>query len=445
MTDRTVDRINRSDGAIVTTFLVAGIGFVAGSPFLIVAATVPLWYAAASVIGTREDAEIRAHREMVRNGDDCDSDGTATREEPLTGDPGDVVAVRTTVENVGSEPIVDLRLVDGVPAALPVVDGTPRACVSLDAGETVTIEYDMELHRGEHTFEAVDVRTRDLTGTVVETWNVAATGAEALSCLPPIETVPLRGGANDFAGTVPTDDGGSGVEFYSVRDYEPGDAVGSIDWRRYARTRELTTVEYRAERSTRVVCLVDARRNQFRGASLDRLAAAELSADAAERTFETLVEAGHPTGVVAVGDDNHSSIPPGTDPGTREAATTLLEAARSSKRLTNVPFWHFGMSKDPFTKIETTLPGEAQLYLFSSFVDDRPVELIERLRMQGYTVRVVSPDPIAEDSLERRFEALVRRTRLARARSAGARVVDWDRTRPLGIVLRNTIGTVTTQ
>ncbi|WEL18703.1 putative membrane anchored protein with extracellular vWF domain and Ig-like domain [Halorhabdus sp. SVX81] len=445
MTGRTVDRVGRSESAFAATLLVAGIGFVAGSPFLLVAATVPLWYAAASVVGTEEDATVRATREVAVDGSGGDSDSTASSDEPLAGDPGDVVAVRTTVENAGSEPIVDLRVVDGVPTELPVIEGTPRVCVSLDAGEAVTLEYDLELQRGEHTFDPVTARTRDLTGTVVETWDVAATGADALSCEPPIESVPLRDGANDFAGTVPTDDGGSGVEFYAVRDYEPGDAVGSIDWRRYGRTRELTTVEYRAERATRIVCLVDARHNQFRGASRDRLAAAELSTDAAERTVETLVEAGHPTGVVAVADDDHAAVPPGTNSGTREAAATLLESARSSERLTNSRFWHFGVATDPFGEIEPSLPGEAQLYLFSSFVDDRPVELVERLRTRGYTVRVVSPDPVDGEGLERRFEAVVRRTRLARARSAGARVVDWDRTRPLGVVLQNAISGVRTR
>lgn len=445
MTERTVDRVGRSDGAFAATLLVAGVGFVVGSPFLLVAATVPLWYAAASVVGSEEDAAVRATREVALEGGAENDNEISTSEDPLAGDPGDVVAVRTTVENAGSEPIVDLRVVDGVPTELPVIEGTPRACVSLDAGEAVTLEYDLELQRGEHTFEPVTARTRDLTASVVETWEVAAAVADALSCQPPIESVPLGGGANDYAGTVPTDDGGSGVEFYAVRDYEPGDAVGSINWRRYARTRELTTIEYRAERATRIVCLVDARRNQFRGASRDRLAAAELSTDAAKRTFETLLEAGHPTGVVAVGDDNHSAVRPGTDAGTREAATALLKAARSSERLTDGRFWHFGVAKDPFGEIEASLPGEAQLYLFSSFVDDRPVELVERLRTQGYTVRVVSPDPIDDDRLESRFEALVRRTRLARARSAGARVVDWDRTRPLGIVLQNAISGVTTR
>ncbi len=103
--------------------------------------------------------------------------------------------------------------------------------------------------------------------------------------------------------------------------------------------------------------------------------------------------------------------------------------------------------REPPTAIPSTrspdAPGEAQVYLFSSFVDDEPVELLERLRTHGYAVRVVSPDVTAgPDALETRLEALDRRTRLARARATGARVVDWDLERSFGLVLSDAVGEV---
>ncbi|EMA37339.1 hypothetical protein C446_10800 [Halobiforma nitratireducens JCM 10879] len=454
---RTVDRLDRSQWAVAATLAIAGAGIAAGSQFLIVAATLPLWYLGAAVLGTRERAQVRVSRAVHVGDSDSDGDDATApergpddsgrnRNDTPSGDPGDTVTVRTTVQNVGSEPVVDLRLVDGVPEPLPVVDGSPRACVSLDALESATVEYELELRRGAHSFDEPTVRTRDLTGTVVETWSVETTGDDAVRCFPPVERVPLGGGTNDYAGEVPTDEGGSGVEFYSVREYEPGDPVGSIDWRRYAGTRELTTVEYRAERATRIVCVVDARRNQFRAASRDRLSAAELSADAAERTFEALVDAGHPTGVVGLGDRNVESVPPGTDAATRQTATALLRDTRAANRLgstRNLSYWT--RTIDPFDGLEQQLPGEAQVYLFSSFLDDAPVELVERLRARGYSVRVVSPDVTDADDAETRLEALERRSRLARARAVGARVVDWDLERSIGTILRNAIGGVSTR
>ncbi|WP_265110094.1 DUF58 domain-containing protein [Halosolutus halophilus] len=435
MSDRAVDRLDRGEWAVATALALAGVGIAVGSQLLVVAATLPLWYVAATVLGSRQRAMVRVRRRLV------DGDEAVGSESALVGDPGDTVTVRTTVQNAGSDPIVDLRVVDGVPETLPVVSGTPRACVTLDPLETATLEYEVELRRGEHRFDDATIRTRDLTGTVAETWTASVMGDEAVRCSPVVESVPLGGGTNDYAGEVPTDEGGSGVEFYSVREYEPGDPVGAIDWRRYAGTRDLATVEYRAERATRIVCVVDARPSQFRAATTAHLPAVDLSADAAERTVETLVDAGHPTGVVGIGDRRLATVPPGTDPATRRRATDLLAATRRSGGIRGE-----SVRKrvcDPVEELPRTLPGEAQVYLFSSFVDDAPIDLVERLRTHGYAVRVVAPDVTDDaDDVATRLQALDRGTRLARARATGARVVDWDLDRPLGLVLGDAIGEV---
>ncbi|WP_255682098.1 DUF58 domain-containing protein [Natrinema sp. SYSU A 869] len=353
--------------------------------------------------------------------------------------------MRTTVQNAGSETVVDLRVVDSVPDALPVVSGSPRACETLEPLEETTLEYEVELRRGEHAFGDATVRTRDLTGTVAETWTASVEGNDAIRCSSTVETVGLGDGTNDYAGEVPTDEGGSGLEFYAVREYEPGDPVRSIDWRRYAGTRELATVEYRAERATRIVCVVDARPNQFYAATTERVPAVEHSANAAERTFETLVAAGHPTGIVGIHDRRLTSVSPGTGPATRREATELLDAMQMPEDYDHVSYTRT-RTDNPSEALSRTLPGEAQVYLFSSFIDDEPLELVEALRARGYAVRVVSPNVTAgADDVATRLTALDRGTRLARARSTGARVLDWDRERSLGVVLRDAVGEVATR
>ncbi|MFC4436554.1 MULTISPECIES: DUF58 domain-containing protein [Natrialbaceae] len=444
MTDRDVRRLDRGEWALVGALALAGLGLATGSRVLVAAATLPLWYVAAAVFGTRPAPSIRVRRQLVV-GDAfeppvTDEAGTAGREsDAIAGDPGDTVTVRTTVENVGPEPLVDLRIVDGVPDALPVSSGSPRRCVTLDPGAETTLEYAVELRRGEHAFEDATVRMRDLTGTIAETGTELVTGDDALRCSSAVERVPLGGGTNDYAGEVPTDEGGGGTEFYAVREYASGDPVRSIDWRRYASTRELATVEYRAERATRIVCVVDARSSQHRAATA-QLPAAELSASAAERTLDTLHGAGHPTGVVTLHNRFLRAVSTGTDPETRRRATDLLQAVRKSESADGVRART--LTSDPIATLPRTLPGEAQVYLFSSFVDDEPLELVERLRTLGYAVRVVAPDVADADDVATRLESLDRDTRLARARALGARVVDWPLDRRLGIVLHDAIGEV---
>ncbi|AEH36520.1 DUF58 domain-containing protein [Halopiger xanaduensis] len=458
--ERTVERVDRGEWGVAVALALAGIGLVVGSQVLVVAATVPLWYAAAAVFGTHQPTMVRLQRELAADGDDAvvvgdggrtglevTGNGTSSGDEgrTVTADPGDTVTVRTAIQNDGSETITDLRVVDAVPEGLSVVSGSPRACVTLEPLETATLEYEVVVRRGEHAFGDATVRTRNATGTVTETRTVSVAGDDAVRCSPTVGDAPLGSATNDYAGEVPTDEGGSGVEFYSVRDYELGDPVGAIDWRRYAATRELSTVEYRAERATRVVCVVDARRSQLRAATTAEIPAVDLSADAAERTFDALVDEGHPTGVVGIAEERIEAVEPGTDPATREEVSRVLDEVWDLEH--GSQYVQQPSGDDLAAELATTLPGEAQVYLFSSFVDDEPVDLVAGLRTRGYSVRVVSPDVTASadgaaDDTATRLESLDRTRRLARARAQGARVVDWPLERPLGLVLRNAIGEV---
>jgi uncharacterized repeat protein (TIGR01451 family) len=439
MTGPTVDRLGSGEWAVAATLSIAGLGIAVGSQVLVAAATLPLWYVAAAILGTEPEAMVRVQRQLsgpTGSSDESVADGA------VSGTPGSTLTVRTTVQNAGEDAILDLRVVDGVPAPLPVVSGTPRACTTLEPLEETTLEYEVELRRGEFAFDDATVRARDLTGTVAETWEASVAGDDALRSSRVVETVPLADGTNDYAGDVPTDEGGTGLEFHSVREYEPGDPVSAIDWRRYAGTRDLATVEYRAERATRIVCIVDARSSQFRAATTSQMPAIARSTAAARRTFETLVEAGHPTGAVAIHDNDLTTVSPGTDPATRREVSRLLDGIREPTHSIHLSY---SRTETDIADIIDRLPGEAEAYLFSTFIDDEPTELVERLRVRGHPVRVVSPDVTAGTDVAMRLAALERETRLDRARSAGARVLDWDRERSLGVLLRDASGEVRTR
>lgn len=52
---------------------------------------------------------------------------------------------------------------------------------------------------------------------------------------------------------------GEGLDFYGVRDYQPGDPLGRVHWRTTARRGDLAVREFEAERNTRLVILLDNR------------------------------------------------------------------------------------------------------------------------------------------------------------------------------------------
>lgn len=425
-------RLDNGEWALAVSVVLVGAGIAAGNPFLVVLAVIPLGFVAAVGFTVPSEATVELHREVSFEGDteniSLEESGT------LSGDPGQGATVTLTVHNEGDTALVDLRVLDGVPEELPVVGGTHRGCLTVRPDESATVEYEVELRQGEHVFGDATVRNRGVGGTVMDTWTQHVSGADALTCFPGVSQAPVDGGTNDYAGEIPTDEGGSGVEFYSVREYEPGDPIRSIDWRRYANNRDLATVEFRAERATRVVCLLDRRMSQNRAESENHLPALDLSIAAAERTFEATVSAGYPTGVIGFGERLQVIVDPGTNPETRVRANGAFDAFRARREQASDnarTYWG-----SPVESIPRHLPGEAQVILFSSFVDEVPVKLVRQLRVHGYPVFAVSPDVASgRHDAAGRLVASERRTHLAEARTAGAEVVDWDVEQPLGVVL----------
>ncbi|MDI6874519.1 DUF58 domain-containing protein [Candidatus Solincola sp.] len=58
---------------------------------------------------------------------------------------------------------------------------------------------------------------------------------------------------------------GEGLDFYGVREYQPGDPLGRVHWRTTARRGDLVVREFEAERSTRLFILLDNRGGDLGG------------------------------------------------------------------------------------------------------------------------------------------------------------------------------------
>lgn len=206
-----------------------------------------------------------------------------------TPDPDDEVEVTLRVTNEGSSTLFDLRVVDGVPPALGVVDGSARLGTALRPGATTTATYTVTAVRGEHSWDETVVVVRDPSGAVESRETVDA--ETTLRCEPELAAtadLPLRGLTSKYAGRVETDVPGSGLEFASIREYRHGDPIRRIDWNRRARTGELATVEFREERAASVVLVVDTRSEAHVAPDDEGETAAERSVDAASVAFSAL-------------------------------------------------------------------------------------------------------------------------------------------------------------
>ncbi|MFC7204488.1 DUF58 domain-containing protein [Haloferax namakaokahaiae] len=336
--------------------------------------------------------------------------------------PDDDVHVTLTVTNTGTSTVFDLRVIDGVPPALAVDDGTARLGTALRPGATATLTYTVSAIRGEHTWEETTIVARDPSGSIErrETIDVETT----MRCEPVLAAtanLPLRGLTSQYAGRVETSVPGSGLEFASIREYRHGDPLRRIDWNRRARTGELATVEFREERAATVVLVIDTRTEAHVAPERDAETAVERGVDAASVAFPALLDSGDRVGLAAFG----------PKPCWLAPSTGLDHRARARRTFATHPAFAPVPSEAAFfptialKRLRRRLPSDAQVIFCSPLCDDYAAEVARRLEAYGHAVTIVSPDPTTGSTVGGRLARIERDLRIRDLRRHGIRVIDW--------------------
>lgn len=401
----------------VVAFTCIGLGVLFSAPAVLLAAGVGLAVLAYARWAAPDDVEVAVERSV----------GT---ERPSA---GEVVPVELRVTNEGDRSIADLRVVDGVPEALEVVEGSPRFGTALRPGESTSSAYAVEARRGRHAFGPTLVLTRSPSGAVESGRLVEAAGT--VTCRPAFGALdggfdPHRRGAR-FAGQVPTARGGEGIEFHATRAYRPGDPARRVDWNRWARTGELAVIEFREERSTTVVLVVDAREEAYVAPGSNEAHAVDRAATAAGRIATTLLGSANRLGLVAMAPSDRWVEPRGG----RDHRDRVHEALSTDPAFASTPPSGRFDPRRWARRFDRRLPAGAEVVLLSPLVDPYPAGVIERVGASGHPAVAVSPDPTAVTTPVERLARLDRRLRLAELRDRGVRVVDWPWTAPLDLGL----------
>ncbi len=338
---------------------------------------------------------------------------------------GKPVTVRLSVTNEGTR-LERVQVEDIVPRQLEVIDGESSLITALAPGETVTLRYRVRGGRGDVKLGAARVRASDALGLFSR--EVLLQTPQRLMILP--EVMKLRRVAIRprrtlaYAGPVPARRGGSGVEFFGVREYQMGDPLRWINWRVSARHRpSLFTNEFEQERITDVGLILDARRRTDRrgqDASLFEHAVRATASLAA-----AFLSDGNRVGLLIYGGFLDWTFP-GYGRIQRERILRALAGAETGESrvfesLDFIPTRYF--------------PAQSQLVLVSPLCEDDLPPLV-RLRARGYQLMVISPDPIAFEarflesdptaSLAVRIARLERNLLLRRLQRAGIRTVSWE-------------------
>ncbi|WP_224448469.1 DUF58 domain-containing protein [Haloprofundus salilacus] len=342
--------------------------------------------------------------------------------------PGSTVDVTVTVTNEGEEPLSDLRIVDGVPESLEVVAGTPRHATSLRPGESESFSYTVPATRGDHAFKVTHVAARNISASVErsETKPVES----LVSCESGVEDLPLAEQTIPYAGRVETDSGGEGVEFHSIRQYTRNDPSKRIDWRRYARTGELSTVEFRETRAATVVLVVDGRQESHVADHDGALDAVSLSEYAAERVAGVLLGKSNRVGVARLGGTGGYVAPATGRTQTVRVGRFLVDGPAALPDGTVVR----GTGRHRLASIRERFPRDAQVIFFSPLADDEAVEFARRFEAYGHRTTVLAPD-VTPETPGGTLARLDREERLRDLRSRGVRVAEWSPDEPLHVAV----------
>jgi len=352
-------------------------------------------------------------------------------------EPGESVTVTVTVENEGESTLFDLRLIDGVPPTLTVVDGSPRRYTGLRPGARETISYDVAVESGQHAFDPLGIVARSASGAVERTLTVEVDGETTVTCerspTPDVER-PVSATVDRTVGSVVTDTGGAGIEFHSVREYRSGDPLRRIDWRRLAKGGDLATRQFSVERSTTVVLVVDTRAEAFVASGPDAPTAVDRSVHAAASIVRTLLYSNDRVGLATLGPHRCWVEPRGGArqwPLLREALATdeAFVYPTGDERFLRLSTLHW---------LETRVPDDAQLVFFTPLTDDGGLQIARGLQARGYPLSVVSPRPTGTESPGRLVAHLERQLRLSRLRQCGLWVADWGGDEPLGAAFDRT-------
>jgi uncharacterized protein (DUF58 family) len=348
--------------------------------------------------------------------------------------PGTPVVVTLSVVNEGS-PLEEVAIEDAVPPALEVIDGEASTLSSLPMGGEIEIAYTVRGKRGAFEFRDVRVAAGEHLGVFRQHATFPVPGR--LFVLPEISRMrqvairPLRTRA--YAGCIPARQGGGGVAFYGVREYQPGDPLRWINWRVSARHRhQVFTNEFEQERVADVGLILDARRrSNIRGAGGMLF---EYAVAATASLALSFLNDGNRVGLLVYG-----GFLDWTFPGYgRLQRKRILETLARAETGASMVFESFDYLPTRF------FPAKSQLVLVSPLCDSDPPMLVQ-LRARGYQLLVISPDPVSFEArmlgaqpdveLAARIALLERALLLRRLRRAGIQVVDWQVDQPLDRVV----------
>jgi len=348
---------------------------------------------------------------------------------------GRPVRVRLEIANRGTA-TTSIALADEVPEGLQVTEDRTNWLLQLKPGERVEVGYTLQGRRGEYRYRSVRLAVTDPLGLFRTDIRIPV--ASELVILPEVLHLhPVRvrpGQTRGFAGPIPSRTGGSGIDFYGVREYQIGDPRRRINWRVSARTlRDLYTNEFEQLRIADVGLILDARHKRDLQSGGTRLF--DFGVQAAASLAQAFIHDGNRVSLMIYG-FGIDRVYPGYGRVQQERILQMLARAATGH--------HFVLEDLVYLPVRM-FPPHSQLVMVSPLgPGDAP--MLVRMRASGYALMVVSPNPVEFEAafherspryeLAKRAADLERKSVLNSLRRVGIQVVDWNVAQSLDIALQ---------
>ena len=337
---------------------------------------------------------------------------------------GDDVIVELTISNNSYRRTQQLEVFDNVPHEMKMRQGINQMRMNLGPGQSARIKYRVRCPlRGHYTLGPISVRYRNAFNLFANESKVQdRTDITVFPQVREIEEALLRSDVPKmYTGATTLKTPGPGMEFYSLREYLPGDAFRSINWKAFARTGELMVNEKTRDAVTDVFIILDTRDVSRIGTVLKN--PLEMGTIAAASISNYFIRRRDSVALVTYG-DKMDYLPPetGDKQGYKVLSNLAAVRAKGSMPLQAVT-----------NAMSSRMSRGSPVFIISSLEGDgTTLPAIRNLAARGHEVIVLSPSSIDLERLISRIPRmsyevlkLERQNRLTAISGYGAKVIDW--------------------
>jgi uncharacterized protein (DUF58 family) len=337
---------------------------------------------------------------------------------------GDLVEVSLNITNKSYKRTQQLEIFDNVPHEMKLKQGINQMRLNLGPGQSTKIEYKLRCPlRGHYSLGPISVRYRDAFDLFVTESKIE--NIYDITVFPQVREIEDAMLKSDvpkmYTGATTLRTPGPGMEFYSLREYLPGDPLRSINWKAFARTGDMMVNQKTRDAVTDVFIILDTRDVTRIGTVLKN--PLEMGAIAAASISNHFNKRRDSVSLVTYG-SKMDFLPPDTGDKQNYKVLSRLASVQPSG---SMPLQAVTNSLAP--RISRGSP----VFIISSLEGDATtIPAIRNLSGNGHAVTILSPSSIDLERLVSRIPRmsyevlkLERQNRLTAVSGYGAKVIDW--------------------